>query len=61
MREANRAELREQFAADAAQSEEETLRSGKACELAATFDYLDARLTGKKVVRPRARAWRASK
>ena len=61
MREANRAELREQFAADAAQSEEETLRSGKAFELAATFDYLDARLTGRKAVRPRARAWRASK
>ena len=61
MREANRAELREQFAADAAQSEEETLRCGKAFELAANFYYLDARLTGKKAVRPRARAWRASK
>lgn len=60
-REAERAELREQFAADAAQSEQEAMASGKAFNLAGTFDYLAARVSGKKIRRPRARAWRASK
>ena len=60
-REAERSELRERFAAEAAQSEKETLASGKAYDLAATFDYLSARAAGVKVKRPRLRAWRASK
>ena len=60
-REAERSELRERFAAEAAQSEKETLASGKAYDLAATFDYLAARASGVKVKRPRLRAWRASK
>jgi predicted transcriptional regulator len=59
--EAKRAELRAQFAADAADSERETLDSGKAHSLDAAFNYLDARVAGKKVRPPRARAWRASK
>jgi len=60
-REVERAELREQFATDAAQSEKEVMASGKAFGLAETFDYLAARVAGKKARRPRARSWRASK
>lgn len=59
--EANRAELRERFAEDAAISEKEAMQSGKAVPVAAAFDYLEARAAGKSVRRPRARAWRASK
>ena len=59
--EANRAELRERFAEDAAISEKEAMRSGKAVPVVAAFDYLEARAAGKSVRRPRARAWRASK
>ena len=59
--EANRAELRERFAEDAAISEMEAMESGKAVPVAAAFDYLEARAAGKSVRRPRARAWRASK
>ena len=60
-REAQRGELRERFAAEAADSEREAMTSGKAYGLAETFDYLAARVAGKKRRRPRARAWRASK
>jgi len=59
--EANRAELRERFAEDAAISEKQAMESGKAVPVAAAFDYLEARTAGKSVRRPRARAWRASK
>ena len=61
VREAERSELRARFADEAARSEEETLSSGKAFELAATFDYLTARASGVKARRPKARAWRRSK
>lgn len=60
-REAERAELRARFADEAARSEEEAMASGKAFELAATFDYLAARVSGSKARRPKARAWRRSK
>ena len=60
-READRAELRERFAEDAAVSEKEAMESCKAVPLGVAFDYLQARVTGKPVRRPRARAWRASK
>jgi predicted transcriptional regulator len=60
-REAERSELRDRFAAVAAQSEKETLAGGKTYDLASTFDYLEGRVAGAKVRRPRARAWRASK
>jgi len=59
--EANRAELRERFAEDAAISEKEAMESGKAVPVAAAFDYLEVRAAGKSVRRPRTRAWRASK
>jgi predicted transcriptional regulator len=59
--EADRAELRERFADEAAVSERETLESGKAVPLGIAFDYLEARAAGKSARRPRARAWRASK
>jgi predicted transcriptional regulator len=59
--EANRAELRERFAEDAAISEKEAMESGKAFPVVAAFDYLEARAAGKSVRRPRARPWRASK
>ena len=59
-REAARSELRERFAAESAWSEAQSISSGKAFSLATAFDYLEARVAGKKVRRPRARAWRAS-
>jgi len=60
-REAQRSELRQRFAAEAAESEGEALRSGKAHSLDATFNYLAAKIGGKNPRRPRARSWRASK
>lgn len=60
-REAERSELRAGFADEGARSEAETLSSGKAFKLAATFDYLSARASGIKTRRPKARAWRRSK
>lgn len=60
-READRAELRERFAAEADQSEKQAMASGNTFDLAGVFDYLDARVSGKKARRPRAREWRASK
>lgn len=60
-REAQRSELRERFAAEAAQSEQEALSDGKAHALATAFDYLERRASRKRARRPRARAWRASK
>jgi predicted transcriptional regulator len=60
-READRSELRARFADEAARSEEEALASGKAFELAATFDYLTARASSAMARRPKARSWRRSK
>jgi len=60
-REAERADLQAQFAADADRSEKQTLTSGKAHSLNVAFDYLEARLSGKKAKKPQARSWRASK
>jgi predicted transcriptional regulator len=60
-REAERSELRQRFAADAAESEREALESGKAHSLDAAFDYLAERIGGKNPRRPRARSWRTSK
>jgi len=60
-REVERSELRQRFAAEAAESEREALGSGKALALDAAFDYLAARIGGKNPRRPRARSWRASK
>ena len=54
-------EIRERFAKDAAISETETMESGKAVPLATAFDYLEARAQGKRVRRPQARKWRASR
>lgn len=60
-READRSELRARFADEATGSEKEAFSSGKAFDLAATFDYLAARVAGNKARRPKARAWRRSK
>lgn len=59
--EADRAELRMRFSEDAALAEREAMESGKAVAVDAAFDYLEARVAGRPVRRPRARAWRASK
>jgi len=61
MREAERSELRQRFAADSALSEKEATAGGKTYSLAPTFDYLDKRVSGRKVRHRRAQAWRASK
>lgn len=60
-REAERSDLRQRFSAEADESEREALASGRAHSLAATFDYLADKVSGKKPRRPRARSWRASK
>jgi len=60
-REAEQAELRQQFAASAAESEREVLASGKSHSLESAFAYLAARIRGKNPRSPRARSWRASK
>lgn len=60
-REAERAELRERFAADAAAAQKRALAGGKTISLARTFDYLERKLAGKKARRPQPRSWRASK
>ena len=60
-REAKRAELRARFAAEAAESERAAVAGGKTHSLEAAFAYLEARISGKKVRQPRARAWRGSK
>jgi predicted transcriptional regulator len=60
-REAERSELRARFADEAARSEAEALSSGKAFELAATFDYLTARASGARARRPKVRPWRRSR
>lgn len=60
-REAQRGQLQAQFTADADQSEKQTLASGKAHSMNAAFDYLEARIAGKKVRAPQAKSWRASK
>jgi len=59
--EAQRAELRERFAAEAAASENEAMGSGTAISLDRTFDYLEKRISGKKTRRPQPRPWRVSK
>lgn len=59
--EVDRSELRERFASDADVAEDETMKSGRAIPLEVAFDYLEMRVAGKKIKRPRARAWRASK
>ena len=59
-REAERAELRARFAADAGESEREALASGRAFDLGQSFDYLATRISGKRARRPKARAWRGS-
>lgn len=60
-REVGRAERREQIVTHAARSEKEVMEAGNAFGLSETFDYLAARIAGKKARRPRARSWRASK
>ena len=60
-REAERSELRERFAAEAAESEKEAVSGGKTYSLDETFDYLERRVSNEKARRPKARAWRASK
>lgn len=59
-REAERSELQQRFAADAAESERQAVASGRTHALAASFDYLAGRVRGEKPRRPRARPWRAS-
>jgi predicted transcriptional regulator len=60
-REVERLELRARFAVDAAESEAEAWATGKSIGLDDAFDYLEGRVAGRKVRRPRARRWRASK
>jgi hypothetical protein len=60
-RAAERLELRERFGTDAARAESEAMASGRAVGFATAFDYLEAKLLGRRIRRPRARRWRALK
>lgn len=53
-------ELRRRFGEEAAEAEEESLRSNKAYDAVEVFAYLDARADGKRARRPRLKAWRKS-
>jgi predicted transcriptional regulator len=59
-RETERAELRRKFGAEAAEAEEQTLRSGRAYDAHEVFTYLKAKASGQKARRPRAKPWRRS-
>ncbi|MBM3393344.1 MAG: ribbon-helix-helix protein, CopG family [Betaproteobacteria bacterium] len=56
-RETERAELRRRFHADASAAEMEVNTSGKAFDAREVFDYLEGKLKGKKVSKPRLRKW----
>ncbi|MFN0037956.1 MAG: CopG family ribbon-helix-helix protein [Burkholderiales bacterium] len=56
-RETERAELRRQFMDEAKAAHTEVLRGGNAYEAAEVFDYLEARVQGKKTRKPRAKKW----
>jgi hypothetical protein len=59
--EAQRAELRERFAAEGAASEREAMEKGTTISLDRAFGYLEKRISGKKTRRPQPRPWRAAK
>jgi len=59
-RAARQEELRRRFGDEAAASERETMRSGKAYDADSVFDYLEARARGLRAKRPRTKAWRRS-
>jgi predicted transcriptional regulator len=65
-REAERAELRERFAADASEAEAEALATGKAHPIDEAFGYLSTRAAHAAGTapatprRPRPRSWRAA-
>jgi hypothetical protein len=56
--EAERIELREHFAAEAAESDRPALSRSKTFALNKTFGYVEKRVAGSKTRRPKARAWR---
>jgi predicted transcriptional regulator len=56
--EAERADLRRRFVADALVAEAELLRSGKAYRAQDVFAYFETKAKGKKASKPRARSWR---
>jgi predicted transcriptional regulator len=59
-RETERAELKRRFGDQAAEAEDEALRSGRVYDVSEVFAYLKAKAAGKKVRHPRAKAWRRS-
>jgi predicted transcriptional regulator len=56
--EAQRAELREGFAAKAVASENEAIENATTISLDRTFDYLEKRISGGKSRRPQPRPWK---
>lgn len=59
-RAARQEELRRRFGEEAAKSERETLRSGKAYDADSVFEYFESRARGARAKRPRMKAWRRS-
>jgi predicted transcriptional regulator len=59
-RAAQQEELRRRFGDEAAASERETEKSGRAFDAASVFDYLEARGRGRRTQRPKLKSWRRS-
>ena len=55
---ASAAEARSKVIAEAASAKETMLKDGKGYEADAVRAYLRGRLTGKKILRPKAKSWR---
>lgn len=53
------AEQRLRFIADARNARKETVESGKGLDADEVHAFLKAKVSGKKVARPKARTWRA--
>ncbi len=56
-RETERAEQRRQFIEEAQVADNEVKRSKRAYEAAEVFDYLEAKIQGKKIRKPRPKKW----
>mgnify|MGYP001171538341 CR=1 FL=1 len=56
-RETERAESRRQFMDEAQAAHEEVLSSGRAYTAAEAFDYIEAKIQGKKARKPRPKKW----
>ena len=59
-RAAQQEELRRRFGDEAAESERETAKTGRAYDAASVFDYFEARAKGARTTKPRMKSWRSA-